>query len=297
MKNKDFYKKKKAYFEGWYFKNQFQDNAISFIPGINIKASGEKYSFIQIITKDKSYNINYDFNDFSISDDKLTIKIKDNIFSTRGIILNIKNKDIHIKGRLIYSDITPLKSDIMGPFKYFSFMECFHGVLSLDHKVNGSLYLNDKEIKFIDGKGYIEKDFGRSFPETYLWIQSNDFIIENTSVMVSIADIPFLGYKFKGCIAVVYYKGKEYRFATYNGVKIISYNEKGLVIKKGKYRLEIDIEVNELKGQKLLAPNIGEMKRTVCENINCSAKYKFYENDKLIFNLVSNTTSFEYVNK
>ena len=36
MKNKDFYKRKKAYFEGWYFKNQFEDNIISFIPGINI---------------------------------------------------------------------------------------------------------------------------------------------------------------------------------------------------------------------------------------------------------------------
>lgn len=294
MKNKDFYKKKKAYFEGWYFKNQFENNIISFIPGINIKANGEKYSFIQIITKDKSYNINYDFNDFSISDDKLTIKIKDNIFSTRGIILNIKNKDIHIKGRLIYNDITPLKSDIMGPFKYFSFMECFHGILSLNHKVNGSLYINNEEIKFVDGKGYIEKDFGKSFPETYLWIQSNDFIIENTSVIVSIADIPFLGYKFKGCIAVVYYKEKEYRFATYNGVKIISYNEKGLVIKKGIYKLEIDID--GLSGQSLLAPNVGEMTRTIYENISCSAKFKFYKNDKLIFNLVSNTTSFEYVN-
>lgn len=297
MKNKDFYRKKKVYFEGWYFKNQFEDNIIAFIPGINIKVNGEKYSFIQIITKSKSYNIKYDFKDFSISDDKLTIKIKDNIFSTRGIIINIKNKDIHIKGRLIYSNITPLKSDIMGPFKYFSSMECFHGVLSADHIVNGSLYINNEEVKFIDGKGYIEKDFGKSFPETYLWIQSNDFIIENTSIMVSIADIPFLGYKFKGCIAIVYYKGKEYRLTTYNGVKIISYNEKGLVVKKGKYKLEIDIEVHGLQGQNLLAPSEGEMTRTIYENISCSARFKFYIGNELIFDLISNKSSFEYVTK
>lgn len=295
MKNKNSYKRKKGYFEGWYFKNQFEDNIISFIPGINIKSKGEKYSFIQIITQNKSYNINYDFNDFSISDDKLTIRIKDNIFSTRGIILNIKNKDIHIKGRLIYNNITPLKSDIMGPFKYFSFMECAHGVLSLNHKINGSLYINNEEIKFIDGKGYIEKDSGKSFPETYLWIQSNDFSIDNTSIMVSIADIPFLGFKFKGCIAIVYYKGIEYRFATYNGVKIISYNEKMIIIKRGKYKLEIDIEGK--LGQDLLAPNEGEMIRTVYENIACNAKFKFYINDELIFNLISDKTSFEYATK
>lgn len=294
MKNRDFYSKKKGYFEGWYFKNQFKDNIISFIPGINIKSDGQKCSFIQIITKNKSYNINYDFKDFSVSEDKLTIKIKDNIFSTKGIILNIRNKDIHIKGRLIYSNITLVKNDIMGPFAYFPFMECVHGVLSLNHIVNGSIYINNEEMKFIDGKGYIEKDSGKSFPKTYLWVKSNDFNIEDTSIMVSIADIPFLGYEFKGCIATVYYNGKEYRLATYNGVKIVSCNEKGLVIKKGKYKLEINIDA--LSGQKLLAPNGGEMIRTVYENISCSARFKFYKKKELIFDLVSNTTSFEYVN-
>lgn len=294
MKNRDFYSSKKGYFEGWYFKNQFKDNSISFIPGINIKADGQKYSFIQIITKNDSYSINYDFEEFSISDDKLTIKIKDNIFSTKGIILNIRNKDIHIKGRLIYSNITLIKNDIMGPFRIFPFMECIHGVLSLNHIVNGSLYINNEEIKFIDGKGYIEKDSGKSFPRTYLWVQSNDFNIEDTSIMVSIADIPFLGYEFKGCIAVVYYKGEEHRLATYNGVKIVSYSEKGLVIKKGKYKLEISID--GLSGQRLLAPNGGEMVRTVYENISCSARFKFYKKEVLIFDLVSDTTSFEYVN-
>lgn len=292
MKN-DFYKNKKSFFEGWYFKHQSKDGSIAFIPGINISKDGTKYSFIQVITKDKSYNINYDFKDFSISQDKLTIKIKDNIFSTKGVILNIRNKNIIIKGRLVYSDIIPLKSDIMGPFAYFPFMECVHGVLSLNHKVNGSLFINNKEVKFIDAKGYIEKDSGKSFPKTYLWIQCNDFKIEDTSIMVSIADIPFLGFEFKGCIAVVYYKGKEYRLATYNGVKLISYDENGLIIKRGKYRLEINIK--NLSPQSLLAPNGGDMIRTIYENIACSARFKFYKDKNLIFDLESSNTSFEYV--
>ena len=295
MKKNDFYKNKRSFFEGWYFKQQSKDVSIAFIPGINISNDGTKYSFIQVITKDKSYNINYDFKDFSISQDKLTIKIKDNIFSTKGVILNIRNRNIIIKGRLVYSDITPLKSDIMGPFAYFPFMECVHGVLSLNHKVNGSLFINNKEVKFIDAKGYIEKDSGKSFPKTYLWIQCNDFKIEDTSIMVSIADIPFLGFEFKGCIAVVYYKGKEYRLATYNGVKLISYDENGLIIKRGKYRLEINIK--NLSPQSLLAPNGGDMIRTIYENISCSARFKFYKDKNLIFDLESSNTSFEYVSK
>ena len=153
---------------------------------------------------------------------------------------------------------------------------------------------NNKEIKINNGIGYIEKDYGSSFPKTYLWIQCNDFQNEKASIMVSIADIPLLGYEFKGCIAAILYKGKEYRMATYNGVKIIDYNKKGLTIKRGRYKLHIDIEDNNAK--KLLAPNKGEMERVIYEAIACSGRFRFHKKDKLIFDLKSNNTSFEYVN-
>ena len=284
---------KKRFFEGWYFKHQYEHLNIAFIPGINIDKNGARYSFIQVITDSNSYYIKYDYKDFSISKDKLTIKIKDNIFSENGITVNIINKDIVIKGKLNYKDITPIKYDIMGPFSLLSFMECNHGVISLHHKVNGTLKINNEELIIKNGSGYIEKDWGSSFPESYLWIQSNDFKNEKTSIMVSIADIPLSKFKFKGCIAIVYYKGKEYRLATYNGVKIIGYNENGLIIKRGKYKLEIEIKENY--PQKLLAPNSGEMIRTIYENISCRAIFKFYIKDIKLFELKSNNTSFEYV--
>lgn len=292
MKNNNYYKKKQ-FFEGWYFKHQYKDFSIAFIPGINIDKDGFKYAFIQVITNKNSYNIKYDFRDFSISNDKLTIKIKDNIFSTRGVILNLVGKNIIIKGKLSYSNITPIKGDIMGFFAAFPFMECRHGVISLYHSVSGRLNINNEDVYIEEGVGYIEKDSGTSFPKTYLWIQSNDFKNDKNSIMVSIADIPFLGFEFKGCIAIVYYKEKEYRLATYNGVRILNYNEKGLEIRRGKYKLKVEIKENF--PQKLLAPNAGEMKRIIYENISCKAKFKFYEDEKRLFELDSNNTSFEYV--
>lgn len=294
MIKKDIYKNKKAFFEGWYFKHQYNDFSMALIPGINIDKNGDKYSFIQVITKDNSYNIKYKFDDFSISYDKLTIKIKDNIFSINGVVLNIRESGIRIKGRLKYNNITPIKSNIMGPFSLIKFMQCNHEIISLYHTVDGNLTINNKEIKINNGIGYIEKDYGSSFPKTYLWIQCNDFQNEKASIMVSIADIPLLGYEFKGCIAAILYKGKEYRMATYNGVKIIDYNKKGLTIKRGRYKLYIDIE--EKNSRNLLAPNKGEMERVINEDIACSARFRFYEKKKLIFDLNSNNTSYEYVN-
>ena len=292
--SKKIYIRKKSFFEGWYFKHQYNNFSISLIPGINISKAGEKYAFIQVITNNDSYNIKYKFEDFSISKDRLTIKIKDNIFSKSGIILNIKDSNIKIKAQLKYNNITPIKSDIMGPFALIKFMECNHEVISLHHEVNGILNINNKEIKINNGIGYIEKDYGTSFPKTYLWIHCNDFKNEKVSIMVSIADIPFLGFEFKGCIASILYKEKEYRMATYNGVRVINYNKNGLTIKRGRYKLHIDIEDNNAK--KLLAPNKGEMERVIYEAIACSGRFRFHKKDKLIFDLKSNNTSFEYVN-
>ena len=74
-------KKNKSFFEGWYFKHQCEADTIAFIPGINIDSLGKKSAFIQVITNENSYNINYDFSSFSLS--KNEIKIGTNIFSDK----------------------------------------------------------------------------------------------------------------------------------------------------------------------------------------------------------------------
>lgn len=289
--------KKRNFFEGWYFKHQKKDNTIAFIPGINIDSRGYKYAFIQVITSKLSYNIKYSFLDFKASKNEFKIKIGNNIFSKDGIYIDIKDENLIIKGEVKYGELTPIKYDIMGPFKYVPFMECNHGVLSMYHKLKGKFIINNEEINLNNGIGYIEKDFGTSFPKEYLWTQCNLF--ENTtedykcSIMASVANIPFMGGNFRGCICIVYYKDKEYRLATYNGVRVLKYSNDSLVLKRGKYKLEI--KVMSQKPQKLLAPLKGNMEKIIHENSACRATFKFYINKKLVFNLYSNNCSFEYV--
>ena len=59
-------KKSKNYFEGWYFKNTNNDNGISFIPGISIDGNDKK-AFIQLITNNSSYYVNYSIDEFEYS--------------------------------------------------------------------------------------------------------------------------------------------------------------------------------------------------------------------------------------
>ncbi|MGL5379703.1 tocopherol cyclase family protein [Clostridium sp.] len=287
--------KRKSFFEGWYFKHQNETDTLAFIPGINIDDKGNKEAFIQVITNTKSYNVKYPYSDFSIDQNLLEVKIADNKFSKKGINIDIQNSDLKIAGHINYSDLTPIKYDIMGPFSIIPFMECNHGVISLKHNLIGTIVINNEEYKFNNGIGYIEKDWGTSFPKSYLWTQCNSFKNkEDSSIMVSIADIPFMGMNFQGCIAIVFYKGEEYRLATYNGVKIINCSENKVEIKRGKYKLEVDLITKE--PQKLFAPTNGNMNRVIHENAVSHASYKFYIKNNLILDVESDLSSFEYVN-
>lgn len=256
---------------------------VALIPGIaNNKA------FIQIITNENSYNTVYPVSSYKNNGN---IQIGNCIFSKNGIKVDIDSRDVRVSGEISYSYLTPIKYDIMGVFKYFP-MECRHGIISMYHTLNGSLSINGKTFCFTDGVGYIEKDSGTSFPKTYLWIQCNDFK-EKCSIMVSIADIPFMGLNFRGCICVIYYRDREYRLATYLGVKIACFNDKKVVLRQGKYRLEIDISKN--KGSMLYAPDEGVMTRTIHECASCKARFKFFTGDRLLFDFVSDNSSFELV--
>ena len=78
---------------------------------------------------------------------------------------------------------------------------------------------NAESINFTGGRGYIEKDWGQSFPAGYVWFQSNHFDIAGTSLTASIAVIPWLGSAFRGFIVGLWHQDKLYRFATYTGAK------------------------------------------------------------------------------
>lgn len=291
---------KKDYFEGWYFKNNVDNYNIAFIPGISFSENKSRV-FIQVITNKNSFVIDYDLNDFEFSLEPFFIKIKDNYFSKERIILNIDG-DITIKGILNYSNSVEIKKskmnpNIMGPFSYIPFMECNHAILAMENHIDGSLYVNREIIDFSGGKGYIEKDWGTSFPNKYIWCQGNNFENNNVSFMLSVANIPFKVFSFKGLICVLVVDGIEYRFATYNGARIKSVEKDNnkiiIVLKKKSYTLEIELLNSE--GFNLLAPVAGKMEKDIVETINGIIHLTLKEEDEIIFDETSLNAGVEVV--
>lgn len=293
----------KNYFEGWYFKNTNGKKGISFIPGIHINHTMSK-AFIQVITSQSSYYIDYDIKDYQFNQEPFFIKIGNNTFSKKGINIDIEDKSQNLKiyGNIQYSNSKNIhtnfiKPNIMGPFSYIPSMECNHAILSMENTAQGCININQDKITFEQDIGYIEKDWGSSFPKSYIWCQGNNFKKEKASFMLSIANIPFKIFQFRGIICALLIGDKEFKFTTYNGSKIQEYDSNrhliNITLKRGRYSLNIKAKNQE--ELKLTAPIKGKMEKEIFESISSVATVTLKRKDKVIFCDTSTNCGLEIV--
>ncbi|HMQ47966.1 MAG TPA: tocopherol cyclase family protein [Saprospiraceae bacterium] len=292
--------KKEGYFEGWYFKlvDPNEQYAFAVIPGISLGIDGRHHAFIQVLDGKKCTATYYDFpvEAFQPNPDAFELQLGDNFFSTHKLRLNLAQ----LKGEITMPLTTPWPKSlgapgIMGWFSFMPFMECYHGVVSVYHDLQGQLEVDGQPIDFTYGKGYTEKDWGVSFPSAWIWTQTNHFDADKPiSLMASVAHIPWLGSYFIGYIVGLLWEGKIYRFATYTGAKMKA--ELGdqsvlLSFKDRRYRLEI--VAHKAGGGDLVAPISGNMTGKVNESMQSTLTVRFFENDQLRFEGIGRNAGLE----
>jgi hypothetical protein len=285
--------KTKRFFEGWYYKvvNADESRAFAIIPGIAMDENGMQQSFIQVLDGKKltaEYH-KYNVNEFSSEKNKFELRISSSFFSVNTIRLDLPE----VKGELNFEMLVPwpcpwYSPGIMGPFSFVPFMECYHGILSMNHTIHGKLIIHGETIDFTDGRGYIEKDWGHSFPDAYFWMQTNHFSQDRISLKASVAKIPWLGSSFVGFIAGVWIHDRIIRFTTYNSTKLITsfadQKKVELVMENKNYRLEI-LALREAATY-LASPISGFMDGRIEESMNSRIEVQLYDkiNKKLLLN-------------
>lgn len=286
-----------SYFEGWYLKHQCHGKTVAFIPAIHADTEGNWTASIQVIindgVNDGSWYIPYPIEECEIGRDRFFIRIGENLFSEKGIKIKIENSELSVSGKIAYSKFRKIKGDIMGFFRFFPFMQCSHGIISMSHGLKGNLNVNGERVNFTKGRGYIETDRGKSFPKEYLWTQCGFGIDGRDSLMVSAADIPFLGCSFRGCICAIQCGGREYRMGTYYGARVVEYGEGHIILKQGRMVLEATKLAEHSFG--LHAPELGNMERIIKESPACRVRYQFRLGKRLLFDITSDRASFEQV--
>jgi len=219
-----------GFFEGWYVKLVSADRSQRWavIPGVFRGLDGDTdrdEAFVQILdgSTGRSWYHRFPVEGFSAAADSFDVSVGDNRFTSRGVDLALPQ----LTGRIDYTSplepwpVTLREPGIMGWYGLVPFMECFHGVVSFGHELAGTLRVEGNDRSFDKGLGYIEKDWGRSFPAGYVWMASNhiDATVgsgERASLVASVAIIPWMRSAFRGWIIGFRHDGRLHRWTTYN---------------------------------------------------------------------------------
>lgn len=210
------------YFEGWYFKIVVpeQNLAYAFIPGISYDADGNGHAFLQVLdgVKATSEYHRYDTEEFIADKHRFYLRLGPHVFSDNRMIIKLPKLDMHLRFRNPH----PWKKrwyapGIMGWYGFVPRMQCYHGLVSYHHELEGLIHLKDSSIDVAGGVGYIEKDWGSGFPDAWVWCQSNHLsgTDQPASLMASVAKIPWLGSSFTGFLATFLFEGELHLFTTW----------------------------------------------------------------------------------
>jgi tocopherol cyclase len=300
--------KMKNYFEGWYFKHVSQDlnHVYSVIPGISL-TEHDPHAFIQVLNgvRGKAEYIKYSLSEFNWDRQSLYLKIGKSVFTEKFIDLRIESQDLNIEGHLEYSNMVKypkrlFSPGIMGWYSFVPFMECKHGIVSVNHNIRGAIRVNEDSFDFNGGKGYIEKDWGTSFPEAWLWIQANNFNDPGTSFTLSVAKIPWRGRFFIGFITFVFYNKRFHIFSTYNKSVIEEIKNTGDTIDLTLVNHDSILKVTAIKKTfgELRAPVSGDMSRRIKESIDSEIILRLFDkNNNLIYNDSGQRGGLEVIDK
>ncbi len=267
------------FFEGWYFKlvSADEQSRYAIIPGVSL--SGEAHAFVQVldgVTGRSAYHT-YPLVDFWASQREFEVRIGPNLFTQDRIVLDIDRPEGQVQGELHFAGLTPwpvslASPGIMGWYAWAPRMECYHGVVSLNHRIAGRLTIDGQETDFSRGLGYIEKDWGQSFPAAWVWFQTNHFDQPRTSLTASVAIIPWIGRSFPGFIVGLWHEGLLYRFTTYLGAAIerleTTDDHVTWTLRNRKQRLEMI--ATRVEGGLLAGPTKLDMGKRVAETLNAT---------------------------
>ncbi len=285
-------KMKKNRFEGWYVRiiDAVQNINIAFI----FAYTGYKedpHAFIQVFDGQHhtaSYH-RFEKNAFDAGGDM--VAIGNNILSEHA--LTIRLDDITLDVTFDYLDQVKKKS-AMGFLAKLP-LECYQEVLTMSSNVRGNLSMHG-ESKSIDGSSYMEKTYGRNFPNTWFWLEANQFD-EAVSLSLSGGTVPTLFFHPFGFTMILHLKGEELAFGTYNRASIKKKEHNGIVtftITKKPYVVTIDTSFGTpttLKGPS----KYGNMNLDVLESLDASVSLSVKKDGKPIYHGNSLYGGFEWM--
>lgn len=289
-------KKNQNNFEGFYIRllNLEQNINHAFIFA-KTHYEKDQHAFIQIFDGIKKTNqyLRFPIESFKFKDG--IVEIASNILSLEQLVIN--HPSIRVDVTLSQHDLLTQKS-AMGPLKHLP-LECFQDVVYLDAVAEGRIFKNNEAIDF-KGTSYMEKTYGRRFPQRWFWLQANDFKdAQSLKFTLAGGSVPTLKWTKFGFFLIIHYEGKAYRFATYNMAKFkVKETMEHVIFEVSKRNLKVVLKAKQTKTTKLLGPaDYGDMILDVFESVNAKVNLTLKKGDQTIVTADSETAGFEWMFK
>lgn len=306
-------KKKKNCFEGWYFREQGKELTIAFIPALHYDEEGRMTGSLQVVLPEKSWFFAYDHPTNMNLPDSLFVVLGKNVFTEACIHLDIDEPGLSIKGDIYFDRDYGTKFRVMGPLDLpivsslaSRVLPCGHHIWAMEQELSGELEIracygeiglcngkgdlrNGKVFSFDGGKGYLEADYGETFPKSYFWSHCNWF--EEKPLRITCAGVELPGDR-RGCFACIDQDGYRVKLATYRGAKVEAFSPEGFRIRQGKYVLEG--WKMEGKPVTLQSPLGDAMSETTDEYLSCTVRYRLIHGEDVFFDEISQRAAYEF---
>lgn len=200
-----------SYFEGWFYRiTDGSELNLAIIPG-KFRSRERNYDFVQVYD-DIDNNLVYFETEPTDCETENEVVIGDCMFRPDRFRLCFDSHEVSIEADAEFSNLTPWNSPYrhpaMGWFSWIPRMQCNHSIISLNHKATGRIRIGKNPKDFTDGCGYLEKTWGKRFPDAWIWSQCFMFDDNIDCMFFSLATVPMLGTSFFGLTAAVVINGQ-----------------------------------------------------------------------------------------
>ena len=266
------------YFEGWFQKIYSQELKVTFIIiyGFATENTDDEIGFIQIHIPEQPI-IHLKFNKADVYLDKFKHHIQ---FGSQLI----SNEKIYIKTECLQIDLSittdaanKVKFHTMGNYYLIPGIPCYHCVMIKNSSVKGVIIYNEKVYPLSSAFGYLEKNWGHSFPKKYLWLHAKDPTNPSNQLLFSQADILWSNRLYKKHFGFLEVNGMSTDFRKIKRNKIIVHlSSTGICITLDDFIIEVEIPSKFKTPILFESPSKGMMNDRISHfsDVRCSLKSK-----------------------
>lgn len=296
--------KRNNYFENWLFKLVSEDRKSVFTIIPVLVLGKNKLCYIEILNglTGETFFKEFPLNKYSVKTDTMYCKIDNTVFSKDGISLDLKLPENNLKGEINFGDLNPFKGSsfspgIIGFFSFIPFLESYISIVSMHTQINGNITIGSNSYNFANGSCYIEKNWGKKYPEFWLWTQCNTFNVKNSSVFLSISPGNLYGRKFVALLCYFVFEGKVYNFSLHKRARVTSLKKEGrtVFIEIQKKQLKLDISIIPRIAGKIKVPSASNNDRFINESSTATIHLNLYNTDKQICSIEGEFADFNLV--